>query len=131
MRTAALVVALLALGAGSAEAKPVRKKPARPLAAVLDARSCTRYAQRPAPGDDGLVLTLENRCAFPVRCTLHYETSCGKRGEATVHDESVDLEPAASEDFAATLACGSEPWHVGNATWRCQPKTSAHDTASR
>ena len=125
MRNAAVWVALLLVG--SAPSSSAWAKPKGKTVAAVD---CAHYSQRQALTQDGLVLTVQNRCAEPVRCTLHYETGCGK-GALSPHDESFELAGGLSQEFDATVSCGGESWRVSQATWRCRTKTGEHETAAR
>jgi hypothetical protein len=133
MRTSAALSALLAcVVAGSAWSGSAwgKKSSSGKTLASNDAGRCTRYSERPALTGDGLRLSFENRCATPIRCTVRYQTTCGKQ-PATAHDESFDIEGGGEHELDATISCGDEGWRVTGSTWRCRLKPGDLETAQK
>lgn len=133
MRTSAVLSALLAcVVAGSAgSGSALAKKPSSKKVAEVDASRCARYSERQTVGGDGMQLSVENRCATAIRCSVRYATSCGKGGAATPHDESFDVDGGGAHELEATVSCGDEAWKISSPTWRCRMKPGDLETARR
>jgi hypothetical protein len=119
MRTGAAATALLtALWVGSAGFSHVFAKPK--AASPPDPSGCPRFEQKTDEKDHSIVFQLKNRCAKSIRCSIAWETACG-RSEGTKHEEAADLDAGAAQHFTAQAQCSfEERWKISPAEWTCR-----------
>jgi hypothetical protein len=86
---------------------------------------CTAFDQA-EKGEDGMEMTIHNKCTIPVDCTLSWRVVCAPKSKArrSVHPGSAKFavtEGAAQSTAATAAVCGDDSWEIGDVQWTCQP----------
>ena len=86
--------------------------------------ACATFAQV-EHGDDGVDLSIDNRCGVALSCHLRWALTCApdtrhrRRSRASLQ---VAIASATSETRTASAAeCGGEGWVIDDVVWGCSP----------